>query len=330
MESTGGGVNILKQKPDGLRRFFEVKQEVSEIAQEVEVAVKELGANSIRIAGDHVEDAITTAKICLERGVSPWLSPRFGGTFEETKRRFGDYVEASLANGLGDQTLIVANELVFDNSNTLGTTLSRAESRHTEVHRRIADGERPDVTEKVNELVKIARKLGWKGPLTYAAFAYETVRWEDINDDELIVSANLYWEMDQNTGQAKPPEHYRERIKSLIRSAKGRSVAITEFGAVPHKEALAAGGGGFMLDGEVDYDAQAAAIQEYTSVLAEFPEISTFAYAFHEPKNKGRVGSFALIDKVKDQIVVTAAGNILKKFHEMRSNTNKHGVEIVS
>lgn len=305
--------------------------------REIQIIKNELGCNSLRIAGEDTKRALRIAEIAVEEGVVPWMSPRFGGrNFDETKKLFSGYVKACIEHGLQGYPLIVANELVFDCSDAVkldpGVDKGMS-SRHEAIHEILKTGGRPDVTKYVDELVHTARELGWVGPLTYAAFAYETVDWQKIQEPNLYVSANIYWERDLENGQARAPEHYERKIQSLIAQAQGRGVIITEFGATPHEKTLAYGGGSFQLRGEVNYDAQLQAISSYLGVIKKHPDIGYFLYAFDEPKHPAREGSYAIVDRGNNilhdpEYNLTPAAKEFADFNKSRTLDVPTGVEI--
>lgn len=300
---------------------------------EIQIIKEDLGCNALRVAGGNINKAIEIGKTSLEMGITPWMSPRFcGNTFEATKNHLRDYVECCVANGLEYCPLIVANELLFDCTDIIRTNTTSTKERHEEIHEMLKKGERPDVTEKVIELIQIARQLGWKGPLTYAAFAYETVKWEMIGDENLIIAANLYWERDLETEQAKTRDHYEGKIRKLESQAGTRRVVITEFGVTPHQNTLAYGGGSFKLRGSVDYSAQAEALDQYLSVIQNHPKVGYFLYSFEEEQNPFREGNFGVVN-IKRSILrtpeytLTEAAKKFSTFNKTRSS-DEHGIEV--
>lgn len=272
-----------------------------------------LNCKNIRIFGSNMDKLIIASKASLNLGILPWLSPRFiDSDFETTKKMFKLFCIKAKNNGLGDEPLFVANEFVLDCSDLLDKKIDSWSRRTNVVLNKLKTGKVFDVTDKVEILFKTARKCGWKGPLSYASFMYEIVDWESIDDDNFMVAKNLYWENDSKTGAPETPEFYEEKVKKLIKEAAGKNVVISEYGAVPHKDSLAAGGGGFMLRGNTDYNAQKDALIKYFDVFKKINNIISFLYCF-ENKTRNPESSFGIINRKNMNILTPAA----QKFAEI-------------
>ncbi|MFZ3301360.1 MAG: hypothetical protein WA152_01450 [Microgenomates group bacterium] len=296
----------------------------TEIGKEMRIIHDDLNCDSVRIAGAKTERAIVSAKIAMENGLLPWMSPRFNyANFEQTKKELSIYCKKAINYGLEEGPLIVANELVFDCEDATGTILKTGLERHETIHKMIQSGERPDMTDKVIELMKIARAAGWKGTLSYAAFAYENVDWQKVKGQGLgniEAGINLYWERDLSTNEARPAEHYERNIQAAIQNASGLKLNIFEFGTVPHGQGLAWGGGGFKLEGDPDYDAQKNALLEYLGVLKNHTDVGLFLYTFNERK-KNQAGSYGIVGgDNKDRYEILPAGKEFGEFAKSRIN----------
>ncbi len=74
-----------------------------------------LHCNAIKIMGHSILEAVRIAKASKEGELTPWFCPRFiGATFEQTKEELRHYCEVAVQNSLGNQPLVVANELPYD------------------------------------------------------------------------------------------------------------------------------------------------------------------------------------------------------------------------
>lgn len=265
-----------------------------------------LNCRNVRIFGSKINQIITAGQMALDLKISPWLSPRFiDSDFETTKELLKEFCFKAKGAGFETEPLFVANELVLDCSNSSGKKVNSWPKRISTVLNDLKTGKVFDVTDKVSDLVKIARGCGWKGPLSYASFMYETVDWESINDDNFIVAQNLYWGKDLETDEPEESRIYAQKIKKLIEEARGREVVISEYGAVPHKDGLAAGGGEFMLRGEVDYDAQKDALIRYFEIFKEY-RLANFLFCF-EDAAKNPEGSFGIINRKRMDALLPGA-----------------------
>lgn len=271
-----------------------------------------LHCNNIRIYGRHIGCLIRSSTIALQLCITPWISPRFIDVdFDTTKKLFREFCMKARDTGLEKQPLFVANELVLDASNILEKTILPWSKRMQIVLDQAKKGKIVDVTENIMSLVEIARNCGWKGSLSYASFMYEVVDWESIKDDNLIVAKNLYWEKDSETDKPEGVEMYEQKVKKLIKEAGGRSAVISEYGAVPHKDGLATGGGGFMLRGEIDYNAQKYSLIRYFEVFKKY-HLASFLFCFAN-KTKYPESSFGIIDRKRPGQLLPAA-EIFSKF----------------
>lgn len=265
----------------------EVSLTDDQIRQEMKVIKDELHCDAVRIVGHTNEELIRVGKIARERGLTPWYSPRFvNATRAETESNLADFCKTAVTAGLSSSSLIVANELPYDCADNLGTDIKDYKGRGEHfVNEFLRKGRRKDNTEEVEKLVQIARREGWKGAVTYASLPpkNETINWDRIEDDNLVVSCNLYWGKNWPLGRAWSDKEYRAVIQELKRKAGERHVIISEFGTVPQHDALKSGGGAYKLDGSLNYDAQAQAYKRYLTLLQQ-EGVGYFAYAFSEPK----------------------------------------------
>ena len=265
-----------------------------------------LNCKNVRIFGSQVGKLIIAGKLSLTLGISPWLSPRFiNSDFGTTKKLFKDFCIKAKSVGLEKEPLFTGNELILDSSDLLGEKVNPWSKRINIVLGEIKTGRTYNVTRNVKDLIKIARECGWKGPLSYASFMYETVDWKSIGDDNFIAAQNLYWEKDPKTNKDEGTEIFEQKVKKLIEEAGEKSVVISEYGAVPHKDALMAGGGGFMLRGKLDYNAQKDALIKYFEVFKKY-HLASFLFCF-EDKTKNLESSFGIIDHKKTGMLLPAA-----------------------
>jgi len=271
-----------------------------------------LNCKNVRIFGSQVDKLITVGKLSLDLGISPWFSPRFiNSDFEITKKLLKDFCLKAKNASLEKEPLFVGNEFVLDCSDLLGKKVNSWFKRIDIVLGEIKRGRTFNITNKIKELIKIARDNGWKGPLSYASFMYEVVDWQSIKDDNLIVAQNLYWERDAETNSPECALIYEQKIEKLIKEAGARKVIISEYGSVPHKDGLTAGGGGFMLKGKIDYDAQKDALAKYFEVFKKY-HLMNFLFCF-ENKTKNPEGSFGIVNS-KNMNVLLPAAQIFAKF----------------
>ncbi len=282
--------------------------------QKKDVAIKsdllfirdKLNCKKVRIFGAYIDKLITAGKLSLDFRISPWLSPRFiNSDFEMTKKLLKDFCIGAKSAGLENEPLFVGNELVLDCSDLLGKRVNSWFKRINIILSEIKRGRTFNTTNKINELIKIARNNGWKGSLSYASFMYEVVDWKNINDDNFIVAQNLYWEKDPKTNSPESVLIYEHKIEKLIGEAGARKVIISEYGSVPHKDGLIAGGGGFMLKGKIDYNAQKDALIKYFEVFKKY-HLLNFLFCF-ESKTKNLESSFGIINNKNINILLPAA-----------------------
>lgn len=290
------GINYLVgfKKKNFLEKIF--LSNTNTIKEDLLFIRNKLNCKSIRIAGIQIDNLIKTAKLAKDLGITPWLSPRFiNSSFEDTKKRLEKFCLEAKEAGLSEEPLFVANELVLDCSDLIGKEIAKWIDRVNTVLREVKNGKKYEVTDKVMALVEIARGSEWKGGLSYASFMYETVNWGEITDDNLFVSQNLYWERDEKNGGPEKVEAFEEKIKKIINAANSRPVIISEYGAVSHKDGLAAGGGGFMLRGKLDYKSQKKALREYFKVFDKY-NLGSFLFCFYN-KTKYFESSYGIVKK---------------------------------
>lgn len=287
-----------------LHRLFFQKKDTT-IKSDLLFICDKLNCKKVRIFGSQIDKLITAGKTSLTLGIFPWFSPRFvDSDYKTTKKLFKEFCFKAKNAGLGKEPLFVANELLLDCSDLLGRKINSWPKRVNIVLNELKTGKVFDVTDKITDLVKIARESGWKGPLSYASFMYEIVDWESVADDNFIVAQNLYWEKDPKTNRAEETETYEQKVEKLIEIANGRNIVISEYGAVPHKDGLAAGGGGFMLRGEVNYNAQKDTLIKYFEVFKKY-HLVNFLFCF-ENKTKNPESSFGIINRKKINILLPA------------------------
>lgn len=290
------GINYLVgfKKKSFLEKIF--LSNTNTIKEDLLFIRNKLNCKSIRIAGIQIDNLIKTAKLAKDLGITPWLSPRFiNSSFEDTKKSLGEFCLKAKEADLSKEPLFVANELVLDCSDLAGKEIAKWIDRVNTVLREVKNGKIYEVTNKVMALVGIARGSEWKGGLSYASFMYETVNWDKIADDNLFVSRNLYWERDIKNGGPEKVEAFEEKIKKVINAANGRPVIISEYGAVPHKDGLAVGGGGFMLRGKPDYESQKKALSEYYKVFDKY-KLGSFLFCFYD-KTEYSESSYGIVKK---------------------------------
>lgn len=331
------GVNYhTKSRPDiNPHHLFYPPHEVilsdQQIKQEMRVIKDELHCDSVRLAGHTSEELIRVGKIAKEVGLTPWYSPRFiNATFEKTKIELDSFCKSAVLAGEADSPIIVANELPYDCADNLGKEITRYGERGKYfVDKFLKRGKKVDNTKNVQELIHIARSAGWEGLTTYASLPPhdEVVKWNDILDSKLAVSCNLYWGRNWPLGTAWNDKQYQEMIKKVKHMAGQRPVIITEFGTVPQRGVLKAGGGAYNLEGALDYEAQADAYRSYMPPLQR-EGVGYFAYAFSEPKPKKVHQSFGLLlrDNVGTATQHTPASQVFASFNETAKQV--HGVSL--
>lgn len=92
-------------------------------------------------------------------------------------------------------------------------------------------------TDKVRQLIEVARKAGWTGLITYASLPNEIIYWDQIQDENLVVSCNLYWGWNHEEERPYTDEEYEQALLRLKKNAGNRRVIITEF-VRSHKKML--------------------------------------------------------------------------------------------
>lgn len=271
-----------------------------------------LQCDNIRIYGKHIDRLIRSGTIALQLGIIPWISPRFiDCDFETTKKLLREFCMKARDAGLEKQSMFVANELVLDASNILGKPILPWSKRIQIILDQVKKDKVVDVTENIMSFVEIARNCGWEGSLSYASFMYEIIDWKNISDDNFMVAKNLYWERDAETNSPESALIYEQKIEKLIKEAGARKVIISEYGSVPHKDGLATGGGGFLLRGHVDYNAQKQALEKYIRIFKKY-NVSSFLFCFAN-KTKYPESSFGIIDRKHPGQLLPAA-EIFSKF----------------
>lgn len=309
------------------------------LREELTFIKDKLHCNAIKIMGHSIPEAIKVAKASKEMDLIPWFCPRFvGATFDQTKEMLKQYCEVAVQGCLGDFPLVVANELPYDcASDPISgrfTSSDYEERGKLFVENYLKRSVEINSTQRVEELMKIARDAGWNGILTYAALPEEQVNWEKICDSNIVVGVNLYWGINHEIGKIWESKEYDARLKEIIKKSGKRKVVITEFGSVPQKEGLAGGGAGWNLDGPIDYKAQATAYEAYLKIF-QVNSVGYFAYAFHETKgdfkeygvNLTKYGlpelpsllhkSFAIALRDRDNEIktLTPAGEVLARYN---------------
>lgn len=296
-----------------------------ELRQELSFIKNQLHCNALKIMGHSIAEAVKIAKVSLKTGMTPWLCPRFiGATFDETKIMLQQYCQMAKNDHLENNPLVVANELPYDCLTDTLTGLNISSEYTKRADYLVENYFKKDIiinsTERIKQLIQIARHAGWTGLLTYAAFPGEQVDWNKVDDPNIVVGINLYFGKNHQTGQNWQPKDYDTKLKEIIKKTGNRQVVITEFGSVPQKNG--SGGNSYTQTGPIDYEAQAAAYKSYLQVL-QTNKVGYFAYAFHEAKEKlsdygvGLHQSYgiALLNENNQINTLTPAGKVFAEYN---------------
>ena len=284
------------------------------VRRELRVIREDLHCNAVRVTGGDPDRLEVAATLAAEAGLEVWFSPF---TCDLTTRELLDLLAdcAGRAERLrrrgAEVVLVTGAELsLFTVGFLPGDTLEErlgllgAPGRLRELLAELP-ARLDDFLGKAAALVR--ERFG--GRLSYAAIPFERVDWTPFD----FVSVDAY-------RSVEVADRYRDDLRALV--ARGKPVAVTEFGCATHHGAAAKGGHGGMivewdgatpvrLDGDYarDEQEQAAYLRELLDVLDAEGVDTAFAYTFacwhlphrDDPREDLDMASFGVVKVFEDR-----------------------------
>jgi hypothetical protein len=262
--------------------------EQAEVRRELEIIRDDLHATAVKIHGQDLARLTWTAQAALGLGLEVWLSPEL---WDHGPGDTLDYLAegARAAEGLrrefpGRVVLSAGTGLMFFMPGFIDGATTAERLSHPDLVGQIVSAARSGrLTDFLGQAARAARG-GFGGQITYASLPFERVDWSAFD----IIGVDLY--RDCAT---------RERFPQLVRDlcARGRPVAVCEFGCCPYRGAQDAGSHGFDI---VDYAAspprlkgdyirdehvQAAELAEALEIFDREGVDAAFVFTFSAPLN---------------------------------------------
>lgn len=201
--------------------------DLEDVARDLRVIRDDLHCTAVRVIGGDPARLEAAAEVALGLGLEVWFSPyplELGA--EEMLALFADCAER--AERVGAQVFVTGAELALMSPDFLAG--GSAEER-VETLRRTR--QMPDIDPFLDRAVKVVRER-FSGRVTYASIPIDRVDWERFD----IVSVDLYW-----TPQIA--DQFAEGLRGLV--ARGKPVAITEFGCGTFRGAAEVGAEGMSV-----------------------------------------------------------------------------------
>ncbi|RJQ66906.1 hypothetical protein D5S17_34515 [Pseudonocardiaceae bacterium YIM PH 21723] len=200
----------------------------------------ELGATAVRVVGSEPDRLNTAATIAVELGMELWFSLfTLEADQEEELRLLAECAEHAERLRVGGAGIVLTTgaELGLFLEGILPGTLEERLALLTEPDRLRA--EIPHVPARINAFLARAVTVvrdRFGGPISYASIPFEGVDWTPFD----IIGVDLY-------RTAQIADRFAEGVRSLV--ARGKPVAITEFGCATYAGAGADGArGGEIVD----------------------------------------------------------------------------------
>jgi hypothetical protein len=284
------------------------------VRRELRVIREDLHCTAVRVTGGDPDRLEVAATLAAEAGLEVWFSPftcdlttgelldllaDCAGRAERLRRRGAEVVFVTGA----ELSLFTVGFLPGDTlEERLGLLAAPARLREllAELPARL-----DDFLGKAAALVR--ERFG--GRLSYAAIPFERVDWTPFD----LISVDAY----RSAGVA---DRYRDNLRALV--ARGKPVAITEFGCATHRGAAAKGARGGMivewdgatptrLDGDHarDEDEQAGYLRELLDVFDAEGVDTAFAYTFacwhlphrDDPRQDLDMASYGVVKVLEDR-----------------------------
>jgi hypothetical protein len=219
------------------------------VKHDMSVIAKELHCNAVRIEGEPIDRLVSASRIAHTLGLSVFFNPwKMNVGADETRAYYAEAaVAAEKLRKEGIDIVFVAgceytifNHGVFPGNN-LGERLQWLMAQFTRAPESPADFPQ-SMREKVSELNELLRsfaktvRASFKGPVTYAATAFEAVDvdWSIFD----IIGVDHYRQGETDTAYVGGLEHYRRGDKPVV---------VMEVGCCAYEGAGPRGGGGFMV-----------------------------------------------------------------------------------
>jgi hypothetical protein len=261
--------------------------DIEVVKRELQIIRDDLHCNAVRVTGGDPERLEIAAGIAAEAGLEVWFSPF---TCDLTDQQMLDLladcaVRAERLRRQGAEVVFVSGaEISLLNKGFLpGDTLGdRMELLADRQHLRELIAPIPaQVNDFLGKAVACVRER-FGGRITYASMPFEGVDWTPFD----IISVDLY-------RSAEVADRFAAGIRSLV--ARGKPVAITEFGSATYKGAADKGARGgqivewdndtvipLRLNGDYirDEDEQATYVRELLEIFTEAGVDSAFVFTF--------------------------------------------------
>ncbi|MFF2774131.1 hypothetical protein ACFVU3_04410 [Streptomyces sp. NPDC058052] len=265
------------------RRAFEPET----VRRELEIIRDDLHCTAVRVMGGDPDRIERAAGYAADLGLEVWFSPY---PLEETGAGmlalFADCAERAerLRRRGADVVFVTGAELSLMNPGFLpgaDTDERVALLRRPDALRAALGGARARVNAFLAEAAAVVRAR-FAGPVTYASVPLEAVDWTPFD----VVSVDVY-------RSAEIADGFAEGVRGMVAAARGKPVAVTEFGAACYRGAGDRGAlglevvtydasGPVRLTGayERDEEGQAAYLRELLAVFEEAGVDTTFVFTF--------------------------------------------------
>ena len=261
--------------------------DIAVVRRELQIIRDDVHCNAVRITGGDPERLEIAAGIAAEAGLEVWFSPfTCDLTCAEMLELLADCAERAerLRQQGAEVVLVIGGEISLMNKgflpgDTIGermellADLQRLRALITEIPARVNDF--------LGKAAAVVRER-FGGKITYAAMPFEGVDWTRFD----IISLDIY-------RSVEVADQFASGIRSLV--ARGKPVAITEFGSATYKGAADKGARGgevivwdkdavipLGLDGEYirDEEEQARYVRELLEIFTEEGVDSAFVFTF--------------------------------------------------
>lgn len=220
----------------------------ADVVRDLRVIRDELSCTSVNLYGTNLERLRESAVLAQREGLHVSLQLRsIDESRDEMLARVRDAARAAahLQDG-GDVTLNTGCELTLFTRGFIPGRTFRARIRNLIWMLPFLPLVNARLNHHLTEVAGVARSH-FKGPITYSAGAWESVRWDAFD----LVGVNLYRDRWNERS-------YGTDLHELHRH--GKPVVITEFGCATFEGAERAGGGGWLI---VDFDATPPSVKPH-------------------------------------------------------------------
>jgi hypothetical protein len=297
--------------------------DIAVVTRELQIIRDDLHCNAVRVTGGDAGRLDIAAGIAARAGLEVWFAPfTCDLTDQEMLDLLADCAERAerLRQQGAEVVLVVGAEISLLNKGFLpGDTLG--ERMELLADRQRLRGLMAGVPARVNDFlgkaVAVVRQR-FGGRITYASMPFEGVDWAPFD----IISVDLYRSIEV-------ADRFAAGIRSLV--ARGKPVAITEFGSTTYKGAAERGARGgeiiewdtetampLRLDGDYirDEDEQARYVRELLAIFTAEGVDSAFVFTFvqyalphrSDPRADLDLGSYAIVKPYEDRFGATYPG----------------------